>query len=318
MRIVQQNHQILLILLVNLSYVKDALSYKLSHCVVQVGKYLFTPEDVVRMKHVDAGNEAVNDRYLAVYDESKEILSPPTIESIKSDRQSWLVRKYKNKSWYKIPFVASGTKACVSTKNFKDQEDNNSQSGTELSRGSHDSQETRLTSLKTNAYGYPTLKENKAGIRSTKNDRKSERSHLQGLSNERKPMCTSCNRESNDNSSHVSREPTQLYTMKYPNLTELHRYTLTADIQNDTSTISSEELSVSTNASSIPSIYRPAGNKKINTHLQRRKVSFLKQSRRRINNQYAIDGNNFSSNGRANASDLAQITTPRLPGFTSS
>lgn len=57
--------------------------------------------DVIRITHVNGGNENNNSRYLFHYDPTLERLSPPTPGSSISKRKEWIHMKYVEKCWYK-------------------------------------------------------------------------------------------------------------------------------------------------------------------------------------------------------------------------
>eukprot|EP00569_Conticribra_weissflogii_P005781 CAMPEP_0171336666 /NCGR_PEP_ID=MMETSP0878-20121228/6177_1 /TAXON_ID=67004 /ORGANISM="Thalassiosira weissflogii, Strain CCMP1336" /LENGTH=940 /DNA_ID=CAMNT_0011838167 /DNA_START=115 /DNA_END=2937 /DNA_ORIENTATION=- len=70
-----------------------------NHKIKGIGHSSFTPDEVARLRHPDAGNEAVNAKYLANYDPRRERLKPPHDNNDLQLLRAWIQRKYIDKSW---------------------------------------------------------------------------------------------------------------------------------------------------------------------------------------------------------------------------
>jgi len=271
----------------------------MSHKIVQIGMYYFTSKDIARISHVNAGNEAVNDRFLARYDSTKEQSTPPTETSTDSFRKFWLITKYKTKQWYENPLSRLQAKPSpprVIHQNYeqkysKQQDDSlrrNSptSNSTPLARNIHHGRERESTYRQ----GEVVLE----SVDITRRNRKFARMRSnhpdppqvvnlpsvprlsKGTNQIMQPLDVSSDADSL--SAHQQRPPNYLYaTISYDlGLSDID--------QDSNSTISAEDLSVSTKgSSSITSIYRnPSSGSRKNKNDNGRRVSFMRESRQRL------------------------------------
>lgn len=300
---------------------------EMGHEIVQIGTYYFTPQDILRMGHVDAGNEAVNERYLAHFDTSKEKSNILTESSSDSFRKSWLITKYNMKKWYKSPPPQLSMKPSPSRMDCQEDREQRMECHGDTSR--RNSRSSNSTPQIRNGQDRQNTKGRKVSRESYKRDISKDYLTRRRSNNTEPPQVVNLPCGSTRStplkqisiggqSRSVSSDPGLMPSNK--ERTPLHLY---ASCNNDmgydcNSTISAEDSSVSTKeSSSITSIYRgpSAGRNKGNSPYSRR-VTFMRESRQRIfqDNRESPLLPTIESQRCLN---FAQLTTPRLPQYAS-
>ena len=70
-----------------------------NHKIKGIGHSSFLPEDTAKLRRPDAGNEAVNARYLARFDPRRERIRAPTGSDDLVKLRAWMQKKYVDRSW---------------------------------------------------------------------------------------------------------------------------------------------------------------------------------------------------------------------------
>eukprot|EP00984_Skeletonema_dohrnii_P002962 scaffold1009_cov116-Skeletonema_dohrnii-CCMP3373.AAC.5 len=70
-----------------------------SHKIKGIGHSSFTAEEITKLQHSNAGNEAVNAKYLARYDPRMDILKAPHNNNDMQLLRAWIKKKYIDKAW---------------------------------------------------------------------------------------------------------------------------------------------------------------------------------------------------------------------------